>query len=110
MHKECISRSLGLGWSNPRLFCIPAQGGAGAVVQAGPGDQSQEVTVTLLRSRVVAEFQLLLGPSTQPGHPACIHPAGGLQRQYSPLWRRTQYICEGEESIPAILRWVLKVK
>ena len=101
MHKECISRSLGLGWSNPKLFCS----GAG-----GPGDQSQEVTVTLLRSRVVAEFQLLLGPNTQPGHPACIHPAGGLQRQYSPLWRRTQYICEGEESIPAILRWVLKVK
>ena len=85
----------------------------GAVLHPGPGgagDQSQEVTVTLLRSRVVAEFQLLLGPSTQPGHPACIHPAGGLQRQYSPLWRRTQYICEGEESIPAILRWVLKVK
>lgn len=84
-----------------------------AVLHPGPGgagDQSQEVTVTLLRSRVVAEFQQLLGPSTQPGHPACIHPAGGLQRQYSPLWRRTQYICEGEESIPAILRWVLKVK
>ena len=84
-----------------------------AVLHPGPGgagDQSQEVTVTLLRSRVVAEFQLLLGPNTQPGHPACIHPAGGLQRQYSPLWRRTQYICEGEESIPAILRWVLKVK
>ena len=87
-----------------------------AVLHPGPGgagDQSQEVTVTLLRSRVVAEFQLLLGPNTPaPGTlpVSSIHPAGGLQRQYSPLWRRTQYICEGEESIPAILRWVLKVK
>ena len=55
--------------SNPKLFCS----GAG-----GPGDQSQEVTVTLLRSRVVAEYQQLLGPNTQPGHPACI--------QYPPGW------------------------
>ena len=95
--------------SNPRLFWILAQGGA--------GDQSQEVTVTLLRSRVVAEYQQLLCPTTSaPGyhHPtlpvSSIHPAGGLQRQYSPLWRRLQYISEGEESIPGILRWVSEVK
>ena len=52
-----------------------------AVLHPGPGgagDQSQEVTVTLLRSRVVAEFQQLLGPNTQPRHPACI--------QYPPGW------------------------
>ena len=44
------------------------------------GYQSQEVTITLLRSRVVAEYQQLLGPTTPaPGyHPACI--------QYPPGW------------------------
>ena len=49
-----------------------------AVLHPGPGgagDQSQEVTVTLLRSRVVAEFQLLLGPNTQPRAP-CLYPPG----------------------------------
>ena len=44
--------------SNPRLFWTLAQVGA--------GDQSQQVTVTLLRSRVVAEYQQLLGPGTLP--------------------------------------------
>ena len=47
-----------------------------AVLHPGPGgagDQSQEVTVTLLRSRVVAEFQWLLGPNTQPRAP-CLYP------------------------------------